>query len=120
MSTIGNADYSFAFTGATYNSYTAAATLAANQALARVQQKNGAKPAATTSADRQAAARTAGQAVLNSLGIGGGAVAAASARTKNSSAAGPYRAPTNSSTGYRYVQTSGADLSAIAALNIFA
>jgi hypothetical protein len=122
MSTIGNADYSFAFTGATYNSYTAASTLAANQALARVKQKTGTKAASITSEQRQADAKAAGETVLKSLGIGGVAVAAAAAglKTKHSSASGPYKAPTNVSTGYRYVQTSGANLSEFAALNIFA
>ena len=123
MSISGPTDFSFAFMGAAYNSYSSAASLAANQALARVRQKAGANTAAsaTTTADqRLSAAKSAGQAVLASLGIGGSAYAATLAKTTNSTAAGPYRAPTNSSTGYSYVTTSSASLNAIASLNIFA
>lgn len=134
------ADFSSAFTDAAQNYYTSSSTLAANQALARVQQKAGTstsshsagntsttsstKPAAGSSSSasttdtRLAAAQATGKSVLASLGLDGSALAAAAQPSKPSS--GTYTAPTNSQTGYAFVASSAASLNSLAAVNILA
>jgi hypothetical protein len=119
----GATDFSSAFTDAAYNTYSSSATLAANQALGRVQSQSAAKSAksssgtTTSTADtRLAAAQAAGQAQLASLGLD--PASQFTPAKSASSSSGPYQAPTNAATGYAYVATSAAQLNALNAVNI--
>ena len=121
--------FTSAFSNAAQNFYQSSSTLAANQALARVQQKAGTSANSKTTShtstgaakpdQRLAAAQAAGKTALASLGLDGSALAA-SLQPSKKSASGKYTAPTNSQTGYSYVASSAASLSSLAAVNILA
>jgi hypothetical protein len=121
----GSTDFSSAFTDVANNTYTNQATLAANQALSRVQQQAGTTPSSTTSTtttgdQRLAAAQAAGKAALSSLGLDPSTLFPSTANSSKTPSSGPYQAPTNSATGYAYVATSAANLNALNAVNILA
>jgi hypothetical protein len=118
-------DFSSAFTDVANNTYTNEATLAANQALGRVQQqaatKSGTKSSTTTTGDqRLAAAQAAGKTALASLGLDPSSLFPSTANSSKTPPSGPYQAPINSATGHAYVATSAADLNALNAVNILA
>src|SRR5216683_2909117 len=119
-------NYAFAFGGAASNYYVNSATLAAQEALSRVQQqvydKSGASKASGASAVDQklSAAKTAGNAILAAFGYGGSYVNNSTSGSSTPSSSAPYAAPINAATGYSYVSTSAASLSTIGALNMFA
>jgi hypothetical protein len=119
-------DYSAAFGNAASNYYVNNATLAAQEALTRVQQEAYAKshPANASGPSvvdqRIADARAAGNEVLASFGYGGSFVSNSTTGSTTPSSAAPYTAPTNAATGYGYVTTSAASLSTAGALNMFA
>jgi hypothetical protein len=116
-------DFSTSIANATTNSFSTAATLAADQALARTQQSTAAKAAAKsgkplTHDQKIAAAQAAGKNVLSSLGLDYSSMFAAPAPTKSSS--GAYVAPTNAATGHGFVASSAASLNALASVNVLA
>jgi hypothetical protein len=117
-------DFSSAFTDVANNTYTSEATLAANQALSRVQQKAGTTPSTTSSTttgdQRLAAAQAAGKAALASLGLDPSTLFPSASSSSKTPPSGPYQAPTNSATGYSYVATSAANLNALNSVNILA
>ena len=120
-----DADFSASFTNAATNYYSSAGTVAATQALNRLQQKAAAHAAKKSGPppkgdQKLAAAQTAGKAMLASLGLDYGTMFGAPTTASKKSASGPYKAPTNASTGYAYVASSAANLSTLGAVNLLA
>jgi hypothetical protein len=115
-------DNSAAFTNITANDFGARTSLAGQAALGRIQGQFTATQAArsgsgpSTNDPGLAAAKAAGAAILNNLGLGGGS----SGPSAPPSSASPYTAPTNPSTGYSYVQTSAGNFGLLGSLNLFA
>src|SRR5262245_53913362 len=109
------ADYSASFASAASSYYDSAGNLAARAALTRIQAKTAAASGKPLSGDSAlAAAKSAGAAILNNLGIPAGSSTSSSSSTTSSSK--NYKAPINPATGYSYVgaATSGmTDLSAV-------
>jgi len=119
----GGADYSTAFANAAQNSTGNAASLAANQALNRVQQQAAAATAKQsgkplTHDQKIAAQQAAAKAQLASLGLDYSTMFAAPAPTK--SATGAYQAPVDPATGHGFAASSAAVINGLSALNIFA
>jgi hypothetical protein len=134
-------DYSSAFTNAAYNSLSTGATLAADEALSRVQGQAAAKSSSSSSASstasqsssatpgssssstsdaRLAAAQAAGATLLSGLGMDYATMYGASSSSSSSSstsASQTYSAPTNSQTGYAYVATDAANLNDLNTVN---
>ena len=118
-------DFSSAFTDAATNYYSSSGTLAANQALNRIQQKSASQTAKTSGAtptgdQKLAAAQAAGKAMLTSLGLDYSTMFPSTSGTSNTSSSGAYQAPTNASTGYGYVAVSASNLDAMASVNFLA
>jgi hypothetical protein len=118
-------DFSSAFTNAANNSYSSGATLAANQALSRIQAQTAASAAAKsgtpmTHDQKLAAQQAAGKAELASLGLDPSTLFPSASSSSKTPPSGPYQAPTNSATGYSYVATSAANLNALNSVNILA
>jgi hypothetical protein len=113
-------DNSAAFTNITANAFGGETSLAGQAALARIQGQTTAAQTAqsgpSTNDPGLAAAKAAGAAILNNLGLGGGS----SGPSAPPSSASPYTAPTNPSTGYSYVQTSASSFGLLGSLNLFA
>jgi hypothetical protein len=111
-----------ALANAANNTISSQGSLAAQAALARIHKKTqsatarsgGAVPSGATTA------KTEGNAVLSSLGLNPRDVASSFQSSAPSSANGPYVAPTNPATGHGYVRTSGTDLGAQSAVDLFA
>src|ERR1700674_36241 len=115
-------DSGIALASAANNTISSAGSRAAGAAITRIHQKTQAANArhGGPAVDGAAAAKTAGNAVLSSLGLNGADLAAAYRTSAPSSASGPYRPPTNPSTGHGFALTSGSALGAQSAVNLFA
>lgn len=114
-------DNSAAFTNVTANFVSAKGSLAAQAALTRIQNSTAAAKAKSSGPsavdNAPAAAKAAGYAILNSLGL---VSAPPSKSSSRSSQSGPYQAPVNSATGYSYVQTNSGQMATLGTLNMFA
>ena len=112
------ADYSSAFSNVSANFYAGMANVAAQAALARVQDEFQSKYSSdsvdlTAGTDK---AKAAGNAILAQLGL----QYSASSSSSSSSSSDTYTAPINSATGYSYIKTSAASVNNLNALNLFA
>jgi hypothetical protein len=115
-------DSANALANAANNTISSQGNLAAQAALARIHKQTQSATASSGGAvvNGAAAAKTAGNAILSSLGLNPGDLAASYQTSAPSSASGPYAAPTNPATGHGYALTSGNDLAAQSAVNLFA
>jgi hypothetical protein len=118
-------DYSTAFANAADNSNGNAATLAANQALSRVQQKAAAATAKKsgkpeTHDQKIAAQKAAAKAQLAGLGLDYSTMFAAPSKDTLKTSTGAYKAPVNPATGHGFAASSAATINGLSALNIFA
>jgi hypothetical protein len=110
------ADYSASFASAASNYYDSVGNLAARAALTRIQAKTAEARGQPLKGDAAlAAAKAAGAAILNNLGLPGGSSTASTSSSSSSSK--NYKAPINPATGYSYVGTSTSGTSALSAVN---
>jgi hypothetical protein len=111
-----------ALASAVNNTINSQGNLAAQAALLRIHKTTQAVTAQSGGqvVDGATSAKSAGNAVLSSLGLNPGDVAGSFQSSAPSSANGPYTPPTNPATGKGFALTSGSDLASQGAINLFA